>query len=188
MTVESGEATTSEPQARIVLDDVRVNASTALGDPTAGTQVIEWIHQHALAAVAAQGLGVLDRSVGLTAEYISEREQFGKPLATFQGATLRIADAYIDVEAIRVTSWSAIWRLADGRPAEDELAIAKFWIADGGQRVSAACQHLHGGMGATTDYVLHRYFRASKQLEHMLGGSSTQLLRIGASLAADSVG
>jgi alkylation response protein AidB-like acyl-CoA dehydrogenase len=183
LTVEPGQATTSEPEARLLLENVHVSGSDALGDPTGGPEVIEWIHAHALAAVVANGLGVLDRSVRITADYISEREQFGRPIATFQGATLRIADAYIDVEAIRVTAWSAIWRLAVGRPAGDELAIAKFWISDGGQRVSAACQHLHGGMGATTDYTIHRYFKASKQLEHTLGGSTQQLLRLGASLA-----
>ncbi len=186
LSIEEAEATTSEPQAHLVLDNVRVRSTDVLGDPTRGTEIIDWIHQHCLAAVAALGLGVLDRTVRITAEYISVREQFGRPIASFQGATQRIADAYIDVEAIRVTAWSAIWRLADGRPARDELAIAKFWIADGGQRVSGACQHLHGGMGATTDYVVHRYFKASKQLEHTLGGSTNHLLHLGAALAAES--
>lgn len=182
LTVAAGRSTSSEPQAQLVLDDVAVDTEALLGD-AAGCETIDWFYQHALACVVATGLGVLDRSVRITADYISEREQFGRPIATFQGATLRIADAYIDVEAIRVTAWSAIWRLADGRPARDELSIAKFWIADGGQRVSAACQHLHGGMGATTDYTIHRYFKASKQLEHTLGGSTDHLLRLGASLA-----
>jgi alkylation response protein AidB-like acyl-CoA dehydrogenase len=183
VTIEPGRSTTSEPEARLVLQNAAVSADEVLGDPTAGTEMIEWIVQHALAGVVAQGLGVLDRSVGITGDYITEREQFGRPIATFQGATLRIADAFIDVEAIRVTAWSAIWRLAVGRPARDELAIAKFWIADGGQRASGACQHLHGGMGATTDYPIHRYFKASKQLEHTLGGSTHHLLALGDSLA-----
>ncbi len=187
LTLEPSLATTSEPQARLLLDGVRVGPDACLGDPTDGTSMIDWIHQHALAGVAAVGLGLLDRTVSITAEYISTREQFNRPIATFQGATLRIADAFIDVEAIRVTAWSAIWRLAEGRPASDELSIAKFWIADGGQRVSGACQHLHGGMGATTDYVIHRYFRLSKQLEHTLGGATSHLLRIGESLAGEPV-
>ena len=183
VTIERAEATTTEPQARVVLDGARVDPAGVLGDPTEGTDGIEWIHQHALAGVVATGVGVLDRTIRITADYISEREQFDRPIATFQAATMRIADAFIDVEAIRVTAWSAIWRLAVGRPARDELAIAKFWVADGGQRAAGACQHLHGGMGATTDYIIHRYFKASKQLEHTLGGATTHLLRLGESMA-----
>ncbi len=185
LTLEAGVTTTNEPEARLVLDGVAVGAGDVLGEPSNGTDLIEWIVQHALAGVVAEAVGILDHTVRLTGEYISTREQFGKPLATFQGATLRIADAYIDVEATRVAAWSAIWRLADGRPARDELSIAKFWVADGGQRVSGACQHLHGGMGATTDYVIHRYFKRSKQLEHTLGGATGHLLRLGESLAGE---
>jgi alkylation response protein AidB-like acyl-CoA dehydrogenase len=132
-------------------------------------------------------VGVFDEAVRITAGYLSERKQFDRPIATFQGATLRAADAYIDTEAIRVTSWSAIWRLAAGRPAADQLAIAKFWVADGGQRIAHACQHLHGGIGATTDYPIHWYFRWAKSLEHALGGATPQLLRLGESMATGSM-
>jgi alkylation response protein AidB-like acyl-CoA dehydrogenase len=128
-------------------------------------------------------VGVLDEALRITADYISNRKQFDKPIATFQGATLHAADAYIDTEATRVTTWSAIWLLSESRPADEELAIAKFWVADGGQRVVHACQHLHGGIGVDTDYPIHRYFLWAKELELSLGGATPQLLRIGESLA-----
>ncbi len=64
--------------------------------------------------------------------------------------------------------------------------MAKFWVADGGQRVASACQHLHGGMGADTDYPIHRYFRWAKHIELTLGGATTQLLHLGDSLAAEA--
>ena len=152
--------------------------------PGDGTGAVDWIQQHALACYCATAVGVFDRALRITAGYLSERKQFDRPLATFQGATLRAADAYIDTETIRVTTWSAVWRLASGRDAHDELAIAKFWVADGGQRVANACQHLHGGMGATTDYPIHRYFRWAKLLEHALGGATPHLLRLGDTIAA----
>jgi alkylation response protein AidB-like acyl-CoA dehydrogenase len=75
-----------------------------------------------------------------------------------------------------------VWKLADGRPAADALAMAKFWVADGGQRVVHAAQHLHGGMGVDMDYPVHRYFLWAKELELTLGGSTPQLLDLGASL------
>ena len=181
LTRERSDGTHREPQANLILDGVRVADADLLAQ---GADVLDVIEQHALAGLCATGVGVFERAIRITAGYIAEREQFGKPLATFQGATLKAADAYIDTQAISVTTWSAIWRLAEGRPAADELAIAKFWVADGGQRVAHACQHLHGGMGVDIDYPIHRYFLWAKELELRLGGATAQLLRIGESLAA----
>jgi alkylation response protein AidB-like acyl-CoA dehydrogenase len=168
-----------EPRANLILDGVVVDEEHMIG----GDDAVATIHRYALAGLCATGIGVLEEAVRITAAYISERQQFGKPIATFQGATLRAADAYIDTQAAAVTTWSAIWRLAAGRPADDELAIAKFWIADGGQRVVHACQHLHGGLGVDVDYPIHRYFLWAKELELALGGATPQLLRLGASLS-----
>ncbi|MBV9252953.1 MAG: acyl-CoA/acyl-ACP dehydrogenase [Actinobacteria bacterium] len=177
------EATNREPQAVLTLSGVRVADADVIGDPTNGTAAIQWVYRRALAGLCATAVGVAEEAVRITAEYISQREQFERPLATFQGATLRIADAYIDTQAINVATWSAIWRLAEGRPADDELAIAKYWVADGGHRVVHACQHLHGGMGVDIDYPIHRYLLWGKELELTLGGATPQLLRLGASMA-----
>src|SRR5262249_23684303 len=107
------------------------------------------------------------------------REQFGKPLATFQAVGQRAADAYIDVEAIRWTMWQAAWRLSAGAPAAADVAIAKYWAAEAGHRVVYAAQHLHGGIGLDTDYPVYRYFLWSKQIELTLGSATCQLERLG---------
>jgi alkylation response protein AidB-like acyl-CoA dehydrogenase len=73
----------------------------------------------------------------------------------------------------------AAWRIAAGAPADREVAVAKFWAAEGGQRVARASAHLHGGIGVDRDYPLHRYFLLSKQLELTLGGANRQLVAIG---------
>ena len=91
-------------------------------------------------------------------QYTTQREQFGKPIATFQAVGQRAADAYIDAEAVRLTAWQAVWRLAEGLPATSEVAVAKYWADEGAQRVVHAAQHLHGGMGVDRDYPLHRYY------------------------------
>jgi alkylation response protein AidB-like acyl-CoA dehydrogenase len=130
---------------------------------------------------------VCEQALALTARYVSEREQFGSKLGTFQAVAQRIADAYIDTEAIRLTAMQATWRLAEGLSAANELAVAKFWAADGAQRVVHAAQHLHGGIGVDTDYPVHRYFRWAKQLELTLGGATQSLLRLGANLATEPV-
>ena len=99
----------------------------------------------------------------------------------------RAADAYIDTEAVRLTAWQAAWRLHEGLPATEQVAIAKFWAADGGQRVVHAAQHLHGGMGVDRDYPLHRYYLWAKWLQLALGGASQHLLKLGQILANEPV-
>lgn len=181
--LEHGEATNRQPVGVLTLTDAEVAADDVLGDPTDGLQVAQDVYQHAVAGACAVAVGVLDEALRMTAAYISEREQFGRPIATFQGAALRAADAYVDTQAISVATWSAVWRLATGRPCRDELAIAKFWVAEAGQRVAHACQHLHGGVGVDLDYPVHRHFLWAKHLELLLGGGADQLLDLGASLA-----
>jgi alkylation response protein AidB-like acyl-CoA dehydrogenase len=173
--VERADATHREPQGHLTLDGA---PAQQLGGPDA----TRYLYEHTLAGLCGTAVGVLEGALRVTADYIGEREQFGKPIAAFQGATMRIADAYIDAEAVAVTTWSAVWKLADGRPASDALAMAKFWVADGGQRVVHAAQHLHGGMGVDVDYPVHRYFLWAKELELTLGGATPQLLDLGASL------
>ena len=78
--------------------------------------------------------------------------------------------------------------LGDGLPAEEEVAIAKFWAADGGQRVVHAAPHLHGGVGVDRAYPLHRYFLMAKQTRaDASAGATANLLRLGALMAAETV-
>jgi 3-oxocholest-4-en-26-oyl-CoA dehydrogenase beta subunit len=137
--------------------------------------------------LCALAIGVCEEALRMTAEYTKTREQFDRPIATFQAVGQRAADSYIDTEAIRLTAWQAAWRISEGLPAAHEAAIAKFWAAEGGQRVVHAAVHLHGGIGVDKDYPLHRYFLLAKQIELTLGGTTPQLLKLGAMLAAEPV-
>jgi alkylation response protein AidB-like acyl-CoA dehydrogenase len=187
VTMERTVVTTGEPQWLVTLAGVEVGAADVLGSPHDGTEIVTWIVDHALAGLCATAAGVCGRAVEITAAYVSEREQFGAKIGTFQAVSQRAADAWIDAEAIRLTAWQAAWRLSAGLPAAEALATAKFWVADGGQRVVHAAQHLHGGIGVDTDYPIHRYFRWAKELELTLGGATVSLLRLGAMLAAEPV-
>jgi alkylation response protein AidB-like acyl-CoA dehydrogenase len=79
--------------------------------------------------------------------------------------------------------WQAAWRIDEGLECDREVAIAKFWAAEGSQRVTATAQHLHGGLGADIDYPLHRYTLWAKAIELSFGSATRQLLRLGAELA-----
>jgi len=181
--VEPLVTTSGQPEARIVLDNVRLGAGDVLGSPADGARIVEWISERATAALSALALGVCEQALALTAEYTKTRKQFDVAIATFQAVGQRAADAYIDTEAIRLTAWQAAWRLSAGLPAAAHVAVAKFWAAEAGQRVVHTAQHLHGGIGVDQDYPLHRYFLYAKQLELTLGGATAQLLKIGKTLA-----
>jgi alkylation response protein AidB-like acyl-CoA dehydrogenase len=188
VTLQREVAVTGEPQWTVQLDGCRVDGDAVLGDPLAGSEVQRWLLDRLVVGACATQLGVCEEALAITAGYVSEREQFGTKLGTFQAVAQRAANAYIDTEAIRLTSLQAAWRLAEGLRAADELLIAKFWAAEGGQRVVHAAQHLHGGVGVDIDYPVHRYFRWAKVLELYLGGATPSLAQLGRNLAAAPTG
>jgi 3-oxocholest-4-en-26-oyl-CoA dehydrogenase beta subunit len=185
VTLERQDTTSGIPEARLELSGVKVGADAVLGDAANGGAVLDWIVQRATAGLCATAIGVCEQALHMTAEYTKTREQFERPIATFQAVGQRAADAYIDTEAVRLTAWQAVWRLDAGLPAASEVAVAKFWASEGGQRVVHAAQHLHGGMGVDRDYPLHRYFLWAKQIELTLGSETPQLRALGAMLAAE---
>jgi alkylation response protein AidB-like acyl-CoA dehydrogenase len=169
--------TSGRPESHLELDGVRVGPEEVVVGPEGGRAALEWLVEDATVGLCAAALE-------LTADYVKTRKQFDQPIAMFQAVAHRAADAYIDVEAIRLTALQACWRLSEGLPASAEVALAKFWAAEAGQRVVAAAQHLHGGVGVDREYPLHRYYLQAKELELALGGASLQLQRIGEMLAA----
>jgi alkylation response protein AidB-like acyl-CoA dehydrogenase len=170
--------TTGEP-----LFDIELSGAKAEGALVA-PGIAGWLAERAVVGLCAIEVGVADRAIEMTAGYTSGRVQFDRPLGSFQAVQQRAADAFIDVLAMRWTMWHAAWRLDEGLEATDEVAVAKFWAADGGHRVVSAAQHLHGGVGVDLDYPLHRYFYRSKQIEVTLGTATRQLIRLGQALAA----
>lgn len=177
-----------EPLTTLTFDGVAVAAGDVVGDVDGGAAVTTWIADRGVAALCALQAGVCEAALRITATYTSERRQFGSPIATFQAVAHRAADAYIDTEAIRLTAHQAAWRLAHGMPADEALAIAKFWAGEGSHRVTHAAQHLHGGIGVDLDYPVHRTFRWARHLELSLGGGTAHLRRLGRLLASASPG
>ena len=148
-----------------------------------GEDVVSWIATLDVLGRTAFQLGVLDRGLQLTAEYARTREQFDRPIGSFQAVGQRLADGYIDVKGLRLTLTQAAWRLSEDLPADTEVATAAFWAADAGHRVAHTIVHIHGGVGIDTDHPVHRYFLAAKQTEFALGGATGQLRKIGRELA-----
>jgi len=169
--------------ADLVLSQVGVGADALLGEVGQGGCIVEWIERHANVAHCALQVGVCEEAMKRTAAYIGERKQFGVALGSFQALAMRMADSYIDVEAMRSTWWLAAWRLCEGVDADKEIRAAKWWACSGGHRVVHTAQHLHGGMGADVEYPIHRFFLWAKMINYSLGGATHQLQKLGELLA-----
>jgi len=187
VSVEPQRLTDFSVAGRVVLDGVVLDDDLVLAGNGQGVQVADWLVARATVGLCAVQSGVIERALELTADYAKSRVAFGRPIGSFQAVTQRLADAYVDVEAVRLTMWQAAWLLASGESgdggADVAVATAKFWAAEAGHRVAHTAVHVHGGIGIDVTYPVHRYFVAAKQHEFALGGATVQLLRIGDVLA-----
>lgn len=170
---------------RLELDRVTIPTDRVLGRLGHGAEVCRWLSEHLTVAACAQQVGTLDGALTLTASYARSREQFGRPIGTFQAVSQRLADGYIDALGARLTMWQAAWKLSEGLPADADVAVAKVWAADAGHRIGHTTVHVHGGVGIDLDGEAHRYFTAAKRHEFTLGGTTEQSLALGRLLAAE---
>ncbi len=146
----------------IVLDDVRVPAANVLGEVGKGYRVaIETLNEGRI-GIGAQMVGTAQGALDHTLAYVQEREQFGQPIAAFQGVQFQLAELATDIEASRLLVYNAA-RLKDA--GEDFLipaAMAKLHSSRTAQRVTSMCIDLYGGYGFTREYPVEKFYRDSK--------------------------
>jgi len=145
----------------------------AAGDAVTG------LYELAVAGACCVADGALAAALALTTEHLRTRQQFGRPLATFQAAAQHIADVYIAARTLHLASLSACWRLAAGLDAGPDLDVAAFWLAEYGPAAMRTCHHLHGGTGMDVSYPLARLSALVKDLARYAGGASYTLDRLG---------
>lgn len=187
VTIERQVTTSGEPHGLLILKDARVGHDEVLGDPAHGAEIVEFIRRRATLGLCAMELGIAQRQLELIAEYTTKRHQFGRAIGSFQAVGQRAGDAYIDVQAIRLSTWAAAWRLAEGRETDRDVTLAKYWASEAGHRIAFSAQHLHGGMGYDKDYPLYRYYLKAKEIELSLGNAAWQLARLGTELVDGAV-
>jgi alkylation response protein AidB-like acyl-CoA dehydrogenase len=118
------------------------------------------IRVRALAALAAEAVGVASRAVELAVEYARDRQQFGRAIGSFQAVSHQIADAFMDAELARsLTMWAAAAIEGDGPDAPAAVATAKWFAADAAVRACERSIQVHGGIGFTWEHVLHRCYK-----------------------------
>ncbi len=176
LTIERQETTSGIPEAMLTFSET---PALRIG----GTSERDDVIRRGISAACIVLSGSCATALDLTAKYAVNRKQFERLIASFQAVSQRTADAYIDAEAVRLTAWQAAWRIAEGKPTDEQLLSAKYWSAEGGWRVMHAAHHIHGGVGVDRDYPLLRHFLQHKQLELQLGSATPTLRRLGAILA-----
>jgi alkylation response protein AidB-like acyl-CoA dehydrogenase len=148
------------PQHTVVLDGARADLL--------GPDAARVLREHAVAGLALTAAGVVSGARDLTATYIKGRTQFGRALAEFQAVAMQIADVYIASRTIDLAAENAAWRVGEGLPAADDLAVAAHWVCVEGPKALRTCHHLHGGMGVDETYPLHHYFSWVTDIAHAL--------------------
>ncbi len=166
-------ASSGLPEYTVRLD--RVPAAHVLG----GDSVAE-LCRLAVAGACCVADGAVAAALELTTGYIKEREQFGRPLATFQAVAQQIADVYITARVLHLATISACWRLDTGLEADGDVDVAGYWLAEHAPIALRACHHLHGGIGMDVTYPLPRYSALITDLVTMIGGASYRLDLLGA--------
>jgi alkylation response protein AidB-like acyl-CoA dehydrogenase len=173
-----GVAVTKTPTAN-GSDEYAVTFTDAEADTLAGATA-DRANQLALAATGAFAAGLVAGALRLTADYVANREQFGRPLSTFQTVAAQLAEVYIVSRTLDLASVSVLWRLAEGRDADDDLDVLGYWLTSQAPPVMQTCHHLHGGMGMDITYPMDRYYSSIKDLSRLLGGPSHRLDLVGA--------
>jgi len=138
----------------------------------------EALYRIAVAGACAVADGVLAAALDLTTEHIRTREQFGRPLATFQAVAQQIADVYTTARTLHLATVSACWRLDAGHDASRDTDVAAYWLAEYGPRAMRTCHHLHGGLGMDISYPLPRYSALLADLVALIGGAADRLERL----------
>ncbi len=162
------------PEYTVRLDQAPIASVLGAGPRDAGAAVAD-LYLLAAAGAAAMGDGALAGALGLTAGYVASREQFGKPLATFQAVAQQIADVYVASRTLHLAALSACWRLAAGLDAAQDVDIAAYWLAQEAPAAARSCHHLHGGIGLDVEYPLHRYSSMISDLARFVGGADYRL-------------
>jgi short-chain 2-methylacyl-CoA dehydrogenase len=158
--------------------DCAVPEGNLLGERGAGYRQFLEILDGGRISVAAMGLGLAQGAFELATSYARERQQFGKPISTFQAIQFKLADMATEIEAGRALVYKAAWLKDRGRPYAQAAAMAKLYTGELAHRVANHALQIHGGYGYMDEYAISRFYRDQKVLEIGEGTNEVQRLVI----------
>jgi butyryl-CoA dehydrogenase len=165
--------------AELSLDGVKVADDALLGEVGDGFKVAMSALDSGRYSVAAGCVGICQGCVDASVSYAKEREQFGRPIASFQLVQEMIAEMLVDTEAARALVWRAGWLKDSGQPNTTETSIAKLFATEAAVRSANTAVQVHGGSGYVDDYPVERYLRDARVTTLYEGTSQIQKLIIG---------
>lgn len=139
-------------------------------------------------SIAAMGLGGAQGAYELALKYSKEREQFGKPIGTFQAVAFKLADMATEIELARLMLYKACWLCENHRPFAMEAAMAKMFCSEMYHRVANQAVQIHGGYGLMKEYGVERHYRNQKLLDIGEGTSEVQRIVIARAIGASGRG
>jgi alkylation response protein AidB-like acyl-CoA dehydrogenase len=158
--------------------DVRVPEGNLLGERGAGFHQFLEVLDGGRISVAAMGVGLAQGAYDLAFKYAQEREQFGKPIASFQAIQFQLADMAVEIEAGRNLVYKAAWLKDEGREFAKEAAMAKLYTGELSHRVVNQALQIHGGYGFMEESAIARLYRDQKILEIGEGTNEVQRMVI----------
>jgi alkylation response protein AidB-like acyl-CoA dehydrogenase len=172
----------TRPMAQVAFADVPVTEGQLLGSAgTAGAALAKGLDL-ARIALAAEALGGAEQVLEMTTEYVKQRQQFGRPIGSFQALKHRLADMMVQVEAAKSAAWYAACVADEGSEnLAEAAAIAKSYCCDAFYDCAANAIQLHGGVGFTWEHDVHLYFKRARASATLLGSSAwhrERLLRV----------
>jgi alkylation response protein AidB-like acyl-CoA dehydrogenase len=165
--------------AAIYLNNVRVPEENLLGTRGNGFPQLMAFFDRSRAYVSAHGVGLAQGALNMAVKHVRERQQFGKPIGSFQGVQFKIADMAVKVELARNLMYKAAWLLDNGTPDTHVTAMAKMYASRIAVEVVDEALQLHGGYGYFDDYDIERFYRAAKVLEIYEGAKEIEKMIIG---------
>jgi len=176
-----GYATRDEQRAAdIALSNVRVSDGDVLGEPGKGFSIVQRVVEAGIAATAAEAVGAMEAMHGMTLEYSKTREQFGKPIGSYQVVQHRLADMFMTMEQGRSMAMLATVMVEHPDAAERarKIAMAKVGVGQAGRYVSQSAIQMHGGIGMTEEYAVGHYFRRCMAIERLFGDPAHYLQKL----------
>jgi short-chain 2-methylacyl-CoA dehydrogenase len=162
----------------LILEGVRVSSDDVLGEVGKGYKVaIETLNEGRI-GIGAQMVGLAQGALDHTVKYVKEREQFGKPIAEFQGVQFQLAQMATDIEAARLMVYNAARLKDSGKDFMNQAAMAKLFSSQVAQRVASEAVDLFGGYGFTREYPVEKLYRDAKIGSIYEGTSNMQLQTI----------
>lgn len=155
----------------VVFNQVNVAAANILGQLNQGWNVVQKILERAAVAKCCEMVGGMQQVLDMTVDYAKERKQFGRPIGSFQIIQHYAVDILTDMEGLRLSTYQAAWRVSEGLPCAEQVAIAKAWAGEASERVISLSHQIHGAIGWTVDHDLHYYTRRAKAAEATFGNA-----------------